>query len=79
MDGVLDIRKANPESLAFLERHDYLHHWMVMDDHAFRLEADTGAVKAFVNFNDERAADALTSIFYSLLFEQAEPLVAVSP
>lgn len=79
MEGVLDIRKANPKSMAFLERHDYLHHWMVMDNHAFRLETDTGAVKAFVNFNDERAADALASIFDNLLFEQAEPLVAVSP
>ena len=78
MNGLLDIRMADPDSTAFLKENRYLHHWMVMDDHAYRLEADTGAVKAHVNFNDERAADALTSIFDDLLFEPGKPLAVVA-
>ena len=77
MKGRLDIRMACRDSTAFLKENRYLHHWMVMDDHAYRLETDTGAVKAHVNFNDGKAADALTSIFDDLLFERGKPLVAV--
>ena len=76
--GFLDIRMANPSSTAFLKEQGYLHHWMVMDDHAYRLETDTGAVKAHVNFNDENAAEALSSIFDNLLFEHGEPLSLAS-
>lgn len=78
MDSLLDIRMADSKSTAFLEKHGYLHHWMVMDDHAYRLETDTGTVKAHVNFNDEKAADALTSIFDNLLFDLGTPLATVS-
>lgn len=79
MKGLLDIRKADQSSIAYLEERDFNHHWMVMDEQAYRLEADTGGIKAHVNFGDEVVGEALTKIFDRRLFRMARPLVRLVP
>ena len=79
MKGLLDIRQADQSSIAYLEERDFNHHWMVMDEQAYRLEADTGDIKAHVNFGDEVVGEALTKIFDRRLFRMARPLVRLVP
>ena len=79
MKGLLDIRQADQSSIAYLEERDFNHHWMVMDEQAYRLEADTGDIKAHVNFGDEVVGEALTKIFDRRLFRTARPLVRLVP
>lgn len=75
MKGVLDIRQADQASIDFLNDRDFNHHWMVMDERAYRLEADTGDVKAHVNFGNRVVAKALCDIFDKHLFRIAKPLI----
>ena len=79
LKGLLDIRQADQSSIAYLEERDFNHHWMVMDEQAYRLEADTGDIKAHVNFGDEVVGEALTKIFDRRLFRMARPLVRLVP
>ena len=79
MKGLLDIRQADQSSIAYLEGHDFNHHWMVMDEQAYRLEADTGDIKAHVNFGDEVVGKALSKIFDRRLFRMARSLVRLAP
>ncbi len=71
MRGSLDIRQADPASIDFLKGRGFNHHWMVMDEKAYRLEADTGDIKAHVNFGDLTVAKALADIFDKHLFQMA--------
>ena len=74
MKGRLDIRQAAPASIDFLKGRGFNHHWMVMDEQAYRLEADTGDIKAHVNFGDRTVGKALCDIFDKHLFRMARPL-----
>lgn len=73
--GFLDIRQADQASIDFLNDRDFNHHWMVMDEQAYRLEADTGNVKAHVNFGNRVVGKALCDIFDKHLFRIAKPLI----
>lgn len=75
MKGLLDIRQADQASIDFLKGRGFNHHWMVMDEQAYRLEADTGDVKAHVNFGDRAVGKALCDIFDKHLFQMAKPLI----
>lgn len=73
LTGHLEIRQASEESLAHLRRFNFLNHWMVMDDSAYRLETDARKATAHVNFGDAEMAGMLAHIF-DRLFKDATPL-----
>ena len=76
--GRLLICPANKEGIEFLRENDFLHHWQVMDEQAYRLETDDDEViKAHVNFGDADTAKAFADVFDRWLFEPNRNLVCV--
>lgn len=70
----IQLRKAAKSSVDYLKEADYHHHWMVMDDWAFRLETDIEKYRAAVCFGRPDVAKALASMF-DRMFEEAESLI----
>ena len=77
MQGLLEIRKAPKAAIEFLRMKKYCHHWMLMDERAYRLETDTEEVKAHVNFGDSATAGALVAIFDQLLYPKSEGVITI--
>ena len=73
LTGQLEVRQASEESLTHLRRFNFLNHWMVMDDRAYRLETDARKATAHVNFGDAEMAGMLAHVF-GRLFKDATPL-----
>ena len=79
LHGVLEIRQASENEMNFLREKDFRNHWMVMDDHAYRLETNTAKAGAHVNFADRKTARALTMLFERFLYEPGENVITVRP
>ncbi len=77
LHGLLEIRQASRDAIDFLRSRNYCHHWMVMDERAYRLETDTEQVKAHVNFGDSITVGALTTIFDHLLYPTGKDLIKI--
>lgn len=77
LHGLLEIRQASRDAIDFLRGRNYCHHWMVMDQRAYRLETDTEQVKAHVNFGDSITVGALTTIFDHLLYRTGKDLIKI--
>ena len=75
--GVLELSRASPDAIKALRVGNVLHHFMLMDKRAFRLETDPHQATAFVNFGDQSTVDVLTSIFDDLLCSGATKLVRI--
>lgn len=78
MQGELRIRQLGDDAMEFLREHDYCNHWMVMDDHAYRLETNTEEAGAHVNFSDAETAGALAAIFDRVLYPGSTELVGIT-
>lgn len=73
---------ASEDSISFLREQDFLHHMMVMDAEAWRLETETHlddrgslkSVQAFVSVFDEKGARSLKDLFDVVLFDSGTVL-----
>ena len=77
--GTLEIRQANQDALDFLRTHNFLYHWMVMDETAFRLETDIAHTQAHANFGDFNMAATLARLFDRVLYRQSTRLAHIQP
>lgn len=77
LQGGLEIRRASQSDVDYLREHNFSNHWMVMDDHAYRLETNLEKAGAHVNFCDLEMAEALTQIFDHVLYGRANRLVCI--
>ena len=75
--GSLEIRQASKAAMDYLTENNYRNHWMIMDEHAYRLETNTEKAGAHVNFADPRTAGALAAIFDGLLYPDSSELVCI--
>ena len=77
--GLLEIRQADQDAIDFLTTHNFLYHWMVMDETAFRLETDIEHTKAHANFGDFKMAATLAGLFDRILYRKSTQLVHIQP
>ena len=78
LHGLLEIRRAPPEGMAFLQKKNFNNHWMTMDDHAYRIETNLERAGAHVNFNHPKTTDALRRIFDVKMFGPGAEVLRVS-
>ena len=78
LHGLLEIRRAPPEGMAFLQKKNFNNHWMTMDDHAYRIETNLERAGAHVNFNQPKTTDALRRIFDVKMFGPGAEVLRVS-
>ena len=78
LKGIFLLLSASEDSIELLRENCFLHHWMTMDDRAYRLEFDIENAKAHVNFGDQGMVSRLNSIFDDLLFSDAATIFAVT-
>ena len=75
---------ASGDSISFLKSQKYLHHMMVMDETAWRLETKTHldrkgsltSVEAIVNVFDKSRAEVFKDLFDTVLFDEGKPLTS---
>lgn len=75
--GTLEIRQASRKAMDYLTEKRYRNHWMIMDEHAYRLETNTEKAGAHVNFADSKTAGALATIFDGLLYPDGSVLACI--
>ena len=81
MKGSLFLGKARQEDLKFLRDKKFLHHLVIMDEQAWRIEIDPvpNRVKAQVNAGDRAGAQTLVNLFDKVLFRRAEKTIELLP
>ena len=79
LHGILEIRQASENDMGFLREKNFRNHWMVMDDHAYRLETNTAQAGAHVNFADRKTARALTMVFDRFLYGPGQNVICIRP
>ena len=75
--GELRVFQAHPSVLKFLDQRQFLHHLIVMDHQAWRIETDAEKFKAQVNTGDSKGAGKLAEMFDVVLCSNATQLVPV--
>ena len=77
LQGTIEIRRASQPDVKYLRDKNFSNHWMIMDDHAYRLETNLEKAGAHVNFADRETAGALAKIFDTILYRRADQLVRI--
>lgn len=75
--GELRVFQAHSSVLKFLEQRKFLHHLIVMDHQAWRIETDAEKFKAQVNTGDSKGASKLARMFDEVLCSNAIQLVPI--
>jgi len=81
IQGKFEIKKINQSGLKWLKDNDFLNHFLVADDHAYRIEIDDNPMnyQARANFNSNSTgyASGLLGLFDSLHWKKSDTQLSV--